>query len=111
MWQIPEAELQVLGDVSGKDVLELGCGAAQWSISLAGLGARPVGLDLTPRQLEHARRDVRHVRAPARIGPAVDARVEIHEDEHDHQRSDHHRAGTRDGKSDEPGDAETRDRQ
>ncbi|HKH13991.1 MAG TPA: class I SAM-dependent methyltransferase, partial [Solirubrobacterales bacterium] len=37
-------------------MLELGCGAAQWSISLAGLGARPVGLDLSPRQLEHARR-------------------------------------------------------
>jgi SAM-dependent methyltransferase len=46
----------VLGDVSGKDVLELGCGAAQWSISLAGRGARPVGLDLSTRQLEHARR-------------------------------------------------------
>jgi SAM-dependent methyltransferase len=45
----------VLGDVSGKDVLELGCGAAQWSIALAGLGARPVGLDLSRRQLEHAR--------------------------------------------------------
>jgi SAM-dependent methyltransferase len=42
--------------VAGKDVLELGCGAAQWSISLAKLGARPVGLDLSPRQLEHARR-------------------------------------------------------
>jgi SAM-dependent methyltransferase len=41
--------------VAGKDVLELGCGAAQWSISLAKLGARPVGLDLSPRQLEHAR--------------------------------------------------------
>jgi SAM-dependent methyltransferase len=45
----------VLGDVSGKDMLELGCGAAQWSIALAGLGARPVGLDLSRRQLEHAR--------------------------------------------------------
>jgi len=56
VWQIPEAELQVLGDVGGKDVMELGCGAAQWSISLAKLGARPVGLDLSPRQLEHARR-------------------------------------------------------
>lgn len=55
MWQIPEAELQVLGDVAGKDVLELGCGAAQWSISLAKLGARAVGLDLSPTQLEHAR--------------------------------------------------------
>jgi len=55
VWQIPEAELSVLGDVAGLDVLELGCGAAQWSISLARLGARPVGLDLSRRQLEHAR--------------------------------------------------------
>jgi SAM-dependent methyltransferase len=54
--QIPEAELQVLGDVAGKDILELGCGAAQWSIALARAGARPVGLDLSTRQLEHARR-------------------------------------------------------
>ena len=54
--QIPEADLHILGDVSGKDVLELGCGAAQWSIALAKLGARPVGLDLSDRQLEHARR-------------------------------------------------------
>jgi SAM-dependent methyltransferase len=54
--QIPESELQVLGDVAGKDILELGCGAAQWSIALAQRGARPVGLDLSERQLEHARR-------------------------------------------------------
>jgi SAM-dependent methyltransferase len=58
VWQIPEAELEVLGDVAGKDVLEFGCGAAQWSISLAKLGARPVGLDLSPRQLEHARQAI-----------------------------------------------------
>lgn len=55
VWQIPEAELVVLGEVAGRDVLELGCGAAQWSISLAKLGARPVGLDLSSRQLGHAR--------------------------------------------------------
>jgi len=54
--QIPESELRVLGDVAGKDILELGCGAAQWSIALAQHGARPVGLDLSERQLEHARR-------------------------------------------------------
>ena len=54
--QIPEAELRVLGDVADKDILELGCGAAQWSIALARLGARPVGIDLSERQLEHARR-------------------------------------------------------
>ena len=55
VWQLPEDELRILGDVSGRDVLELGCGAAQWSILLAGRGARPVGLDNSERQLEHAR--------------------------------------------------------
>ncbi len=54
--QIPESELRVLGDVAGRDILEFGCGAAQWSIALARLGARPVALDLSDRQLEHARR-------------------------------------------------------
>jgi SAM-dependent methyltransferase len=55
VWSIPESELNVLGDVGGLDILELGCGAAQWSIGLARLGARPVGLDLSPTQLEQAR--------------------------------------------------------
>lgn len=54
--ETPESALQVLGDVAGKDILELGCGAAQWSIGLVRAGARPVGLDLSARQLEHARR-------------------------------------------------------
>jgi SAM-dependent methyltransferase len=55
-WQIPEAELGALGDVRGCDVLELGCGAAQWSIALHRRGARVTGLDNSGRQLEHARR-------------------------------------------------------
>lgn len=56
VWQIPEDELGVLGEVAGRDVLELGCGAAQWSIALAKAGARPIGLDLSERQLDHAAR-------------------------------------------------------
>jgi SAM-dependent methyltransferase len=56
IWQIPDSDLNVLGDIAGKDVLELGCGAAQWSIILAKRGARPVGLDNSERQLQHARR-------------------------------------------------------
>jgi SAM-dependent methyltransferase len=55
VWRVPDDELGVLGDVHGLDVLELGCGAAQWSIALAGLGARPVGLDQSRAQLRHAR--------------------------------------------------------
>jgi len=54
--EVAESTLHVLGDVDGKDILELGCGAAQWSIGLALVGARPVGLDVSSRQLEHARR-------------------------------------------------------
>ena len=57
LWRIPEDELHVLGEeVAGKDILEFGCGAARWSIALAQRGACPVGLDLSPRQLRHARR-------------------------------------------------------
>ncbi len=56
IWGLPESRLRVLGDVEGKDVLELGCGGAQWSICLARMGARPVGLDLSIAQLRHAER-------------------------------------------------------
>lgn len=56
VWAIPESKLRVLGDVAGKDVLEFGCGGGQWSIYLARRGARPVGMDLSIRQLEHAER-------------------------------------------------------
>jgi SAM-dependent methyltransferase len=55
VWQLPESELKILGDVRGRDVLEFGCGAAQWSIALHRLGANVTGLDLSERQLEHAR--------------------------------------------------------
>jgi SAM-dependent methyltransferase len=46
----------VIGDVSGVDVVELGCGTAYWSAWLARAGARPVGVDITPAQLATARR-------------------------------------------------------
>jgi SAM-dependent methyltransferase len=84
VWQIPEAELRILGDVRGKDVLELGCGAAQWSIALAGRGARPVGLDNSGRQLFHARKLMREgnrrfplVHASAERPPFADRTFDI----------------------------------
>jgi SAM-dependent methyltransferase len=55
VWSLPERELALLGDVQGLDVLEYGCGAAQWSIELARRGARVTGLDNSARQLDHAR--------------------------------------------------------
>jgi ubiquinone/menaquinone biosynthesis C-methylase UbiE len=53
---IPESEVGCLGDVAGLDVVELGCGTAFTSARLARQGARPVGVDPTPAQLETARR-------------------------------------------------------
>jgi SAM-dependent methyltransferase len=56
IWGIDESQLGVLGDVAGLDVVELGCGTAYFSAWLAKLGARPVGVDVTPAQLATARR-------------------------------------------------------
>jgi SAM-dependent methyltransferase len=56
IWAVDDSELNVLGDVHGLDVVELGCGTAYFSAWLAKLGARPVGVDPTPAQLETARR-------------------------------------------------------
>ena len=53
---IPESEVDALGTVDGLDVVELGCGTAYFSAWLARRGARPVGVDPTPAQLETARR-------------------------------------------------------
>jgi SAM-dependent methyltransferase len=75
VWQIPERQLKVLGDVRGLDVLEYGCGAAQWSICLARQGARPVGLDVSARQLAHAQRLMTEagVSVPLLLASAEDA--------------------------------------
>jgi SAM-dependent methyltransferase len=56
VFEIPESQVNVLGDVDGLDVVELGCGTAYFSAWLARRGARVVGVDPTPAQLETARR-------------------------------------------------------
>lgn len=56
MFSGPESEIRALGDVAGKDVIELGCGTAYFGAWLAKRGARVTGLDPTPAQLETARR-------------------------------------------------------
>jgi ubiquinone/menaquinone biosynthesis C-methylase UbiE len=56
VWETPESDLDVLGDVAGLDIVELGCGTAYFSAWLARRGARVVGVDPTPAQLATARR-------------------------------------------------------
>jgi len=56
-WSRPESEVRILPDVTGKDVIELGCGTAYFGAWLKRTGARRVvGVDVTPAQLDTARR-------------------------------------------------------
>src|SRR3982074_2743809 len=46
VWSIPESQIKFFpDDVSGLDVIELGCGTGYVSSWLARRGARPVGVD------------------------------------------------------------------
>jgi SAM-dependent methyltransferase len=56
IWDFPESELRMLPpDLEGRDTIELGCGTAYVSAWLARRGARPVGIDNSPAQLQTAR--------------------------------------------------------
>ncbi|GAA1858377.1 class I SAM-dependent methyltransferase [Myceligenerans crystallogenes] len=52
---LTEAEAGLLGEVAGRDVLEIGAGAAQCSRWLAARGARVVATDISAEMLAHAR--------------------------------------------------------
>jgi len=56
IWGIPEAQVGLLPELTGRDTLELGCGTGYVSAWLARRGAHPVGLDPTWEQLANARR-------------------------------------------------------
>ncbi|MPZ60638.1 MAG: methyltransferase domain-containing protein [Propionibacteriales bacterium] len=53
---LTEATARLLGEVAGRRVLEVGCGAGQCSRWLRSQGATVAGLDLSFRQLQHSRR-------------------------------------------------------
>ncbi|HWN20513.1 MAG TPA: class I SAM-dependent methyltransferase, partial [Gaiellaceae bacterium] len=57
IWGVSESEVGALAgiELDGADVIELGCGTAYVSAWLARRGAQPVGVDVTPAQLETAR--------------------------------------------------------
>jgi len=79
-----ESELNILGDVSGLDIVELGCGTAYFSAWLARRGASVVGVDPTPAQLETAHRMQREtgiefplIEAPGEDVPLPDESFDI----------------------------------
>jgi SAM-dependent methyltransferase len=84
MFSGPESELNTLGDVHGKDVIELGCGTAYFGAWLAKRGARVTGIDITPAQLETARRlqqetglEMEFIEASAEDVPLPDASFDL----------------------------------
>ncbi|MBV8064827.1 MAG: class I SAM-dependent methyltransferase [Actinobacteria bacterium] len=84
VFNVPESSVGAIGDVAGLDVVELGCGTAYVSAWLAKRGARPVGVDPTPAQLETARRMMREtgiefplVEAPGESVPLPDASFDL----------------------------------
>ncbi|HEY0952596.1 class I SAM-dependent methyltransferase [Nocardioides sp.] len=70
---LTEAEARVLGDVAGRDVLEVGSGAGQCSRWVRQQGGRAFGLDLSLRQLQHSRRidEATGIRVPSVLGTAT----------------------------------------
>ncbi|WP_346384893.1 class I SAM-dependent methyltransferase [Nocardioides sp.] len=69
-----EAEAGILGDVTGRDVLEVGSGAGQCSRWVRTQGGRAYGLDLSRRQLQHSRRidEASGIVVPSVLGTATD---------------------------------------
>lgn len=65
-----EAELKLLGNVTGKRILDLGCGAGRNAIALARAGARTIAVDESPVQVAEAR---------AAIDAVEDVKVELHQ--------------------------------
>jgi len=89
MFRLPEAQLRLLPPLGGASVLELGCGAAQWSAWLARQDARVTGLDLSARQLDHARDLLRSAGTEVRLLQASAEALPLGADAFDLVLSDH----------------------
>ena len=69
-----EADLRLLGELRGRRVLDLGCGAGQNSVAMARAGATVIGVDSSAGQLAAARAlaDSQEVRLELRHGDLAD---------------------------------------
>ncbi|MFI6326484.1 class I SAM-dependent methyltransferase [Nonomuraea sp. NPDC050556] len=81
---VDEASAGLLGDVRGRSVLEIGCGAAQCARWLVTQGARVAAFDISHRQLRHSQRidldtgtHVPVVQADAEVLPFRDAAFDV----------------------------------
>lgn len=60
-----EDQLQLVGEVKGKRVLEIGCGGGQCSIAFAKRGAIATGIDISDQQVKFARKLAEQEGVPA----------------------------------------------
>jgi 2-polyprenyl-3-methyl-5-hydroxy-6-metoxy-1,4-benzoquinol methylase len=80
-----EAELQLIGPVAGKRVLEIGCGGAQCAVAFAQQGATVIAMDIAAAQIEFGRKVARehgvnvafHQRDIADLSPVVGASQDV----------------------------------
>jgi SAM-dependent methyltransferase len=76
-------DLGLLGDVDGAEVVELGCGAGQFGLALAGRGATLTGVDVSREQLRYAREAAAELGADARFLQATVTGVPLPDDAFD----------------------------
>ena len=72
-----ESGLKLLGDVRDKDILEIGCGGGQNAIVLSKWGAKSVGLDISEKQIEYAKKLAKKegTRVQFHVGDMQDLRI------------------------------------
>lgn len=74
---LTEEDAGLLGPLAGRDVIEVGCGAAQGSRWAESRGARTVALDFSGAMLAHAPGHPRRVRADAAALPLADGSFDV----------------------------------
>jgi ubiquinone/menaquinone biosynthesis C-methylase UbiE len=74
---LTEDSAGLLGDVTGRVVLEVGCGGGQCTQWLASVGARVVGLDLSAGMLRQAPAGPQYVQADACALPVASGSVDV----------------------------------
>jgi len=69
-----EADLRICGDLKGRRVLDIGCGAGENAVAMAGQGAHVIAIDVSSAQLALGRKlaDATEVRVEWHHGDAAD---------------------------------------
>lgn len=78
-----EKDFNLIGDVKGKKVLDMGCGGGNNSIALAKRGAIVTGVDISQEQLAHAQRNAEREGVKVRFIASSMEEYEVTEGEYD----------------------------